>query len=133
MKEKPRLLYLRKRQRQLLSGLKLPPDALPGSLALTHRRCGKPSCHCAHGQGHPLWSLTFMAQGVKRVEHIAQTSVDVVRQRVDQGRRFKESVAELLVLNAELLVLERKQQPRKRSQKRTAHGEAACPEQPRYG
>jgi len=62
-----------------------------------------------------------MAQGVKRVEHIAQTSVDVVRQRVDQGRRFKESVAELLVLNAELLVLERKQQPRKRSQKRTAH------------
>ena len=98
MKETPRLLHLRKRQRQLLSGLKLPPDALPGSLALTHRRCGKPSCHCAHGQGHPLWSLTFLAQGGKRVEPIPPTSVDVVRQRVDQGRRFQESVAELVFI-----------------------------------
>jgi hypothetical protein len=30
-------------------------------------------------------------------------------------------LAEVLVLNAEILVLERKQQPRKHSQKRTAH------------
>jgi hypothetical protein len=112
---------LRQRKRQLLSRLKLPPDALPGSLALTHRRCGKPSCHCADGQGHPLWSLTFMVQGKKRVEHIPQPWVDAVRQRVHYGREFKEALAEVLVLNAELLVLERKQQPRKKSQKPTAH------------
>jgi hypothetical protein len=112
---------LRQRKRQLLSRLKLPPDALPGSLALTHRRCGKPSCHCADGQGHPLWSLTFMVQGKKRVEHIPQPWVDAVRQRVHHGREFKEALAEVLVLNAELLVLERKQQPRKKSQKPTAH------------
>ena len=112
---------LRQRKRQLVSRLKLPPEALPGSLALTHRRCGKPSCHCADGQGHPLWSLTFMVQGKKRVEHIPQQWVDAVRQRVNHGREFKEAWAEVLVLNAELLVLERKQQPRKNSQKRTAH------------
>jgi hypothetical protein len=112
---------LRQRKRQLVSRLKLPPDALPGSLALTHRRCGKPSCHCADGQGHPLWSLTFMVQGKKRVEHIPQRWVDAVRQRVDHGREFKEALAEVLVLNAELLVLERKQQPRKNSQKHTAN------------
>jgi hypothetical protein len=112
---------LRQRKRRLVSRLKPPPDALPGSLALTHRRCGKPSCHCADGQGHPLWSLTFMVQGKKRVEHIPQPWVDAVRQRVDHGREFKEAWAEVLVLNAELLVLERKQQPRKNSQKRTAN------------
>ncbi len=112
---------LRQRKRQLVSRLNLPPDALPGSLALTHRRCGKPSCHCADGQGHPLWSLTFMVQGKKRVEHIPQQWVDAVRLRVDHGRQFKEGLAELFVLNAELLVLERKQQPRKNSPKRTAN------------
>ena len=112
---------LRKRKRLLVSHLNLPPDALPGSLSLTHRRCGKPSCHCADGQGHPLWSLTFMVQGKKRVEHIPPRWVDAVRQRVDQGRQFREALAELFVLNADLLVLERKQQPRKNSQKRTAH------------
>lgn len=112
---------LRQRKRQLVSRLNLPPDALPGSLALTHRRCGKPSCHCADGQGHPSWSLTFMVQGKKRVEHIPQQWVDAVRQRLDHGRQFKEALAELFVLNAELLVLERKQQPRENSPKRTAN------------
>jgi hypothetical protein len=112
---------LRQRKRQLVSRLHLPTDALPGSLALTHRRCGKPSCHCADGQGHPLWSLTFMAQGKKRVEHIPQQWVDAVRQRVDPGRQFKEALAELFVVNAELLVLERKQSPRKNSPKRTTN------------
>lgn len=112
---------LRQRKRQLVSRLKIPPDALPGSLALTHRRCGRPSCHCADGQGHPLWSLTFMVQRKKRVEHIPQQWVDAVRQRVDHGREFKEALAEVLVLNAEILVLERKRQPRKNSPERTAH------------
>jgi hypothetical protein len=112
---------LRQRKRQLVPRLDLPADALPGSLALTHRRCGKPSCHCADGQGHPMWSLTFMVQGKKRVEQIPPPWVDAVRQRVDLGREFKETVAELFVLNAELLVLERKQQPRKDRQKRTAN------------
>jgi hypothetical protein len=112
---------LRQRKRQLISRLHLPPDALPGSLALTHRRCGKPSCHCAGGQGHPMWSLTFMVQGKKRVEQIPPPWVDAVRQRVDLGREFKQAVAELFALNAELLVLERKQQPPKNSQKRTTN------------
>jgi hypothetical protein len=40
---------------------------------------------------------------------------------VDHGRQFKETLAELLVLNAELLLLERKQQPRKNSPKRSAN------------
>jgi hypothetical protein len=49
----------------------IPPDLLPGSLSLTHRRCGQPTCYCAKDKmGHPVWSLTFMAGGKKRVEHI---------------------------------------------------------------
>ena len=112
---------LRRRKRQLVSRLQLPPDGLPGSLALTYRRCGKPSCHCADGQGHPSWSLTFMVQGKKRVEHIPQPWADAVRQRLDRARQFKEALAELFVLNAELLVLERKQPPPQRRQKSAAH------------
>ncbi len=62
-----------------------------------------------------------MVQGKKPVENIPQPWVEAVRQRVDQGRQFKDSLAELFVLNAELLVLERKQQPNKNRQKRTAN------------
>jgi hypothetical protein len=36
-----------------------------------------------------------MVQGKKRVEHIPQQWADAVRQRVDHGRQFKETLAEL--------------------------------------
>ena len=103
---------LRSRARRLLTRFHLPQDALPGSLALSHRRCGKPSCHCAGGDPHPLWTLTFMAGGEKRVETIPADWLDTIRPRVQAGRRFKEAAAELLLLNAELLVLARNQRPR---------------------
>ena len=53
-----------------------------------------------------------MAGGKKRVETIPADWLDVIRPRVQAGRRFKEAAAELLLLNAELLVLARKQRPR---------------------
>jgi hypothetical protein len=103
---------LRRRLRLLLTRFGVPQDALPGSLALSHRRCGKPSCHCADAEGHPLWTLTFMADGKKRVETIPAGWLDTVRARVEAGRHFKEAAAELLRINAELLVLARNQRPR---------------------
>ena len=108
----PEASRLRRRARRLMAGLHVPDNALPGSLALSHRRCGKPSCHCAHGDGHPLWSLTFMAGGKKRVETVPADWLDTIRPRVKAGRRFKEAAAELLVLNAELWVLARNQRAR---------------------
>ena len=84
-------------------------DLLPGSLSETRRRCGKPTCHCATGDGHLSAYLTFMVDGQKRVERIPATWVADVRRRVHAGRAFKEAVAEVLAANAQLLVLERQQ------------------------
>jgi hypothetical protein len=103
---------LRQRKYQLLATVRIPPDGIPGSLALTHRRCGKSSCRCASGEGHPMWSLTFMVGGKKRVERIPEEWVDVVRKQVEAGRVFKEAVTEIFTANAELLVLWRKQKAR---------------------
>ena len=114
----PDAAKLRRRARQLATHFQIPSDALPGSLSLSHRRCGKPSCHCAGGDGHPLWTLTFMADGNKRVEHIPTAWIETLRPRLEAGRRFKEAAAELLLLNAELLVLARNQ--RRRPAHRTA-------------
>ena len=100
---------LRQRKFQLLRTWKIPPEALPGSLALTYRRCGKPTCRCAQGEGHPSWSLTFMVSGEKRVEYIPTEWVEEVRRRVELGRQAKEGLAEILAANAQLLALERRQ------------------------
>jgi len=108
---------LRQRKYALLGRLQIPPDALPGSLALTHRRCGKPSCHCGEGEGHPIWSLTFMVDGKKRVERIPDEWVEQIRPLVEAGREFKEAVAEIFAANAQLLTLWRQQSTKKKSKK----------------
>lgn len=103
---------LRRRKRALLTGLRIPSDGLPGSLALTHRRCGKTTCHCARGEGHPVWSLTFMVKGEKRVERIPEEWIESVRRRVAAGRQFKEAMAEIFAANAQLLALWRQERSR---------------------
>ena len=100
-----------------LRSLCIPEDALPGSLSVTYRRCGKSYCHCAEGEGHPVWRLTFMVDGKRRVETIPPEWVQEVQERVDAGRAFREAFAEVMTANAELLKLERQQRGRKKKRR----------------
>jgi len=108
----PEAARLRQRKFALLRQFQLPQDLLPGSLTVSYTRCGKPTCHCVQGERHAAWSLTFMANGKKRVERIPKDWVDDVRRRVQAGRAFQDALREVLTANAELLVLRRKQKPR---------------------
>jgi len=100
---------LRQRLFRLIERHRLPEDLLPGSLVCSHTRCGKPTCHCAHDEGHPAWSLTFMVDGEKRVEHIPKDWVDEVQRQVTAGRIFQDAVRDVLAANAQLLALARRQ------------------------
>ena len=106
----PQAARFRQRKFELLRRFPIPADLLPGSLSLTHRRCGRPTCHCARDEkGHPVWSLTFMAGGKKCVERIPDEWVEEVQRLVDAGREFKAAVAEVFAANARLLALWRRQ------------------------
>ena len=113
-----RAARLRQRKHELLRGLDIPAAALPGSLALTHSRCGKSTCWCAQGEGHTSWSLTFMVHGKKRVERIPDEWVEQIRPLVEQGREFKDAMAEVFAANAQLLALWRRQSTKPKPKKR---------------
>jgi len=102
---------LRQRKYQVVRRYQLPEDLLPGCLSQTHRRCGRPNCHCAsdQGPGHPIWFLTFMSGGKRRVERIPKEWVEDVRRQVEAGRALQDAIKDMLTANAELLVLWRKQ------------------------
>jgi hypothetical protein len=105
------LAHIRKleaRRKAVLPGLRLPTEGLPGSLAQSRGHCGSAGCHCQQGEGHLSWTLTFMVDGKKRVEHIPAELLDVVRRRVEEGNAYKSKVAELMALNAQLLILGRR-------------------------
>lgn len=118
-----RIRQLEARRRRLLAtvSVTLSSDALPGSLAPSRYRCGKPTCHCAHGEGHLRWSLTYMVDGKKQTQHVPHDEVEAVRERVDEGNAFKKAVAELMATNAQLLLLERR--VRRETNKAKAKGE----------
>lgn len=100
---------IRQRKFELMRRFQIPDDLLPGSLSLQYHRCGRPNCHCARDEGHPKWSLTYMADGKKHVQYIPQHLVEEVRRKVNAGREFQEAVREVLAANAKLLVLARQQ------------------------
>ena len=107
----PEASRFRQRKHQVLRQYQLPDDLLPGSLTETSRRCGRPNCHCASDDspGHPIWFLTFMSGGKRRVERIPKEWVEDVRRQVEAGRAVQDAIKEMLAANAELLVLWRKQ------------------------
>ena len=113
----PQAAGLRQRKFHLLGRFPIPADLLPGTLTRSFTRCGNPRCHCARGKGHEAWTLTFMAQGRRRVERIPRDWVQEVERRVSAGREFQDAVREVLAANAELLVLARQQ--RKKNRKRS--------------
>jgi hypothetical protein len=111
----PEAARLRQQKDTLLRRFQLPADLetlLPGSLVLSHFRCGKPTCHCAQGEGHPAWTLTFTVHGRRRVLYIPPDWVDDSGQRVEAGHAFQEAVRDVLAVNAQLLTLARKQRRR---------------------
>ena len=62
--------------------------------------------------------MTFMADGKRRVEHIPHDWVEEIRPLVEQGREFKEAVAEVFAANAQLLALRRRESTAKRRKRR---------------
>jgi hypothetical protein len=105
----PLAASLRRRKFDLARRFQIPENLLGGSLSQTHTRCGATGCHCASGEGHPVWQLTFMVEGKKRVEKIPREWVDEVRRRVEAGKEFKDALAEVCAANAQLLALKRQQ------------------------
>ena len=53
-----------------------------------------------------------MAAGRKRVVHVPSDAVDAVRRRVEAGNAFKNGVAEVLAINAQVMVIERQARTR---------------------
>ena len=112
---------LRQRKHALVRRFGIPKDTLGGSLSQVERRCGKPTCHCADGGGHPMWTLTYSVNGRRHVEFIPASLLSEVQRLATEGREYREAVAEVATINAQLVSLWRLEE-RERSKKGRASG-----------
>jgi len=78
---------------------------LPGSLYTLRRRCGKPTCHCAHGTPHANTVLSYRGQGRPQNITPAPAQLPKLRQLTDAYRRFRQARTQLLRRQRQLLTL----------------------------
>jgi len=63
-----------------------------------------------------------MVDRKKRVEHIPTELVDAVQEKVAQGKAYKEGVAELMAINAQVLVFERRARKQREAERKRRTG-----------
>ena len=92
---------------------KLPPleEVLRGSVLVRSLRCGKPSCHCAEGEGHRATYLSVTLAG-GRTEQISLPAelVPLARRGVAVYRAWWAAIEKLSAINRDL-IRQRRQQP----------------------
>ncbi|HTW97723.1 MAG TPA: DUF6788 family protein [Acidimicrobiales bacterium] len=70
---------------------------LRGSLVSFRRRCGKPTCHCASGEGHKSPALTYTEGGRTKTLTLRSSELEEVRvalARYEQARAELEAAAD---------------------------------------
>ena len=105
----PEASQLQRRKYELVRKFGLPEDLLGGCLSQTHRRCGKPNCHCVGGPGHTQWSITFSRGGDRRVERVPREWVEELERVARETRTYLGAVQEVMAINLELLAQSRRQ------------------------
>lgn len=95
---------LRARRRRLAARLADPTVMLSGALVSQTRRCGKPGCQCAEGDGHgPYTYLSVRSGGSTRLRYVPAAQVPVVQRRVKRTAVFEALLAQISAINTELL------------------------------
>lgn len=87
----------------LLQELSQIGDFQPGSISSVHRRCGKPTCHCAqpNDPGHgPVRRLTQKIAGKALTQSLSSPSaVRKAEKEIAEFRRFQTLVQQLIEVN----------------------------------
>jgi hypothetical protein len=80
-------------------------DFRPGTVSATPRRCGRPTCHCAHpdAPGHPQFRLLRKVKGKSVAESFATPrAFRKAAQEVAEFHRFQDLSAGLTALNEQI-------------------------------
>ena len=89
-------LYFERRTVSLLRRLAAVGPFVAATLVCVRHRCGNPRCHCARGEGHPSWRLTYKGKKQKTVTvYVPVDMVKEVGQWVENYRAFKKLASEI--------------------------------------
>ena len=105
-------LALVSEMREAVGRLDLVRPQVAVSLYRRRVRCGKSSCHCAQGSGHPVWALNFRDAWGQHTRSVPSSEVPPLDRLVEAYRRYRKLRAILAHRGKTLLALvDRMQRP----------------------
>jgi hypothetical protein len=95
--------------RRRLARLRSIGPFLEGSLTLTTKRCGRPTCRCvAAGPLHETTLLTWKEQGTTRTLHVPIALREEVAVWVEEGKRLKQLIHAISAAQRAFLITQRR-------------------------
>jgi len=93
------------RKETLAAGLPPFSEIVRGSLVTRYRRCGKPTCHCATGEGHgPAHYLSVTLKPGKTEQILlSEEMVPIARQYLENYNRWWTALEKVSEVNRRLL------------------------------
>jgi hypothetical protein len=76
-----------------------------GSFVVLRRKCGKPTCHCVEGEGHPAKYLSLKESGRTRMIYVGPGKEMSIAEGNGRYRSFRDHRAALAKLSKEVLEL----------------------------
>lgn len=76
-----------------------------GAFVTVHRKCGKPNCRCAQGEGHPAKYLSVKESGKTRMIYVPNSQEVQVAKEAEQYRLYRQARAMLAKLNRQALAV----------------------------
>lgn len=78
---------------------------LRASLYQQRIRCGRPTCHCADGSGHPRWCLAFASGRGRHTRTVSRDELREITAPAERYRRYRQVRARIVVLCRKVLRL----------------------------
>jgi hypothetical protein len=78
-------------------------ELVRGQVYQTHRRCGKPSCHCARGEPHPFVGFVASTPEGQKRRALSRAARERLEPLAARYRRFRETRAALARLHKAIL------------------------------
>jgi len=95
---------LQERRKQLAEALPNPEFLLRASLFVRWRRCGKPNCHCARGNGHrTVYLTTTLRNGKTEQVSLPSDLVSIARRWVKAYQVWWKTIDRISAINRKLL------------------------------
>lgn len=86
-----RILKLQKQIAILVEQLLKAAPMLRGTFGVAYRKCGKSTCYCAAGKGHPYSRITWSEEARSRTKTIPSQDTAWAQKLTENYRRFRKT------------------------------------------